>query len=267
MDKKFLEGFAEITAAVGMSPRQAHELLIKQAAPIPTFRQWAGTGARLLGSKLRGGTSSAGRGLKTLAKTKAFWGLAGTGAAGYGAYAGFNALNNKLNDVNKYVSDYTNTYDPSQGAPATGSVAGSPSYTQWGTPENAPRVADPFNPQPQQSPVAPVSVPKDAQQYAADQRAMRSAVANRRRIDRAIAEAQGKYDDANRRITNPGGIDAIADLVDETPIIGPVAQAWQNKPVKTLQEQAKKLEEQRALREQEAQRIADIEKRIKENKQ
>jgi hypothetical protein len=267
MDKKFLEGFVEITAAAGLSPREAHDLLTKQATPVTSFRQLAGMGAKLLGKKIAGGASSAGGGLKSLAKNKAFWGLTGLGAAGYGTYKGVQALNNKLNDVNRYISDYTNTYDPSQGAPPSGSVAGSPTYTQWGEPGNTPRIADPFNPSTPQATAASAAIPKDVQQYAADQRAMRSAVANRRKIDRTIAEAQGKYDAANRQITNPGGIDAVADLVDEVPIIGPIAQSWQQRPVKTIEEQTKKLSEQRAAREKELERIAELERRIKENKQ
>jgi hypothetical protein len=272
MDKKFLEGFVEITAAAGISPRHAHAALIKKANKQRLISaggravDWARNIFKRTPKNALPTTpplkspprSPFTRVAQLPTRTKVIGAGAGLGAIGYAGYKGLQALNDM-------TSEYKQPPTTSTPAPY---VAGAPSYTHWGTPENAAPKADPFNPA---STAARTSVdsgklPVDARQYASDQRALRSARSQQKKIDEMLGTAQVAADEELNRINNPTTFDAIADATDEIPLIGYFSKKWLEAPANRLDEQSKIIAEQKAKKEEIARQIADTEKRISENK-
>ena len=233
MDKKFLEGFAEITAASGLSPSQAHELLTKESksalfAGLKGFKDaWkaARPAAKSGHGFLRGNIKPISVGVG---------GTLAAGGVGYGISRLADAAKNQLATYNRYLDNYAGGAPQSPGMAAPSASFG-PSYDHWGTPYYPTQPAAITKPEP--------DFIRDPEGYAAAKRSEFDARAQKAEIEKQFEEAQRNYNSSRERIDNPGPFDAFINSARNLPLIGGMAADIGDRPVSKLKEQQKKIED------------------------
>ncbi len=226
LDRKFLEGFSEVSAANGLPPSQAHQLLMKEAK----------LGA--LSKVLIGGA-----------------GLAGLASIPAATYFGGKALLNKVNEgmvnLGNRQKDYYSGGVYGVGAPPsiTNAPSSAPHYTSWGedtslgnnqwgtSGSTAPTTtAGTSSTSPN---IKPMQLPSDARAFSQAQRQYDAARTNYSTVNRQIEEANRAAEKYRQRIQNP-------NLIREIPILGGMYENYTSNALQKETDRLKQLAEQQS---------------------
>lgn len=222
LDRKFLEGFSEVSAANGLPPSQAHQLLMKEAK--------FGSLAKILG-------------LGTL----------GTAIAAPTVYFGGKALLDKANEglinFGNRQKDYYGGGVYGVGAPPsiTNAPSSAPHYTSWGEDTSlgnnqwgtsGTTAAAPSGSTSSTSPnITPMQLPSDAKAFSQAQRQYDAARTNYSTVNRQIEEANKAAARYRQRIQNP-------NFIREIPILGGMYENYTSNALQQETDKLKQLAEQ-----------------------